>query len=83
MGSWLKRMSEVVSVRIKKETKDTLERNGVDIALAVRSHLEKLAWKTQRKKNVRNLHRLIEGEVKPSPAGFASASVREDRDLAH
>jgi len=44
-------MSEVVSVRIRKEVKDALEREGVDISLAVKSYLNKLAWRVQSKKN--------------------------------
>ncbi len=75
-------MSEVVSVRIKKETKEALERSGIDVSLALKSYLEKLAWKAQSKRNLKNLHRLIEREVKPSRKGFSVASIREDRDLA-
>ena len=76
-------MSEVVSVRIKKETKEALERSGIDISVATRSYLEKLAWKAQRKQSLRELHRLIEKDVKPSRKGFSTASIREDRDSAH
>lgn len=76
-------MSEVVSVRIKKETKDALERTGIDISSAVRSYLEKLAWKEASKKNLKQLHRLIEKEVRPSRKGFSAASIREDRDRGH
>ncbi len=76
-------MSEVVSVRIKKETKEALERNGVDISLATRAYLEKLAWKSTSKKNIRELHKLIERKVKPSQKGFSLKSIREDRDDVH
>jgi hypothetical protein len=76
-------MSEVVSVRIKKETKDALERNGVDISLATRAYLEKLAWKSTSKKNLRELHKLIENKVKPSKKGFSLKTIREDRDNVH
>ncbi len=76
-------MSEVVSVRIKKETKEVLERNGIDISLVTRSYLEKLAWTAQRKKNLKELHRLIERDVKPSRNDFSVASIREDRDNGH
>lgn len=73
-------MSEVVSVRIRKETKEALERSGVDISLATKSYLEKLAWKYQRKKNLNKLHHFIDTNVKPSRKGFSAASIREDRD---
>lgn len=76
-------MSEVVSVRIRKETKEVLERTGIDISVAVRSYLEKLAWKEESKKNLKTLHRLIEKEVKPSRKGFSVSSIREDRDHGH
>ena len=76
-------MSEVVSVRIKKETKETLERNGVDISLATRAYLEKLAWKSTSKNNLRELHKLIESKVKPAQKGSSVKSIREDRDDVH
>ncbi len=76
-------MSEVVSVRIRKETKDALERSGIDISQVLRNYLEKLAWKAQSKENLKEIRRLIEREVKPSRKGFSAASVREDRDHAH
>jgi hypothetical protein len=73
-------LSEVVSVRIKKETKKALERSGIDISLVTRSYLEKLAWKSQQKTNLKQLHKLIEKNVKSSPRGFSVESVREDRN---
>jgi antitoxin component of RelBE/YafQ-DinJ toxin-antitoxin module len=76
-------MSEVVSVRIKKETKEALEQNGIDISLATRAYLEKLAWKSKSKNNLRELHKLIERKVKPSRKGFSVKSIREDRDSVH
>ena len=79
----LESMSVVVSVRIKKETKEALERSGIDISLVTRNYLERLAWKSRRIKNVKELHRLIEKNVKPSGKGFSVESIREDRDSAH
>jgi hypothetical protein len=76
-------MSEVVSVRIRKETKEALERSGIDISLALRSYLEKLAWRAQSKRRLKELHRLIERDVTASRKGFSVASIREDRDHAH
>lgn len=73
-------MSEVVSVRIKKETKEALESNGIDISKVTRGYLEKLAWRSERKKNLKELHTLIERNVKPSRKGFSVRSIREDRD---
>jgi len=70
-------------VRIKKETKEALERNGVDIPNTVRTYLEELSWKVQSQKKVKELHQLIENKVKPSGKGSAASSVREDRDHGH
>ena len=46
-------MSEVVSVRIRKQTKEALEHCGIDIPVAVRGYLEELSWKVQSKKKVK------------------------------
>ncbi|MGI0081579.1 MAG: VapB-type antitoxin, partial [Nitrososphaerales archaeon] len=62
---------------------ETLERSGVDISTTVRSYLEELSWKVQSRQKVRELHRLIERNVKPSRRGFAAESIREDRDREH
>ena len=72
-------MSEVVSIRIKKGTKEALERNGVDISNTVRAYLEELSFKVNSRKKTEELHRLIEGKVKPSKRGLGASSVREDR----
>jgi len=75
-------MSEVVSVRIKKETKEALERSGVDISLVTRSYLENLAWKSQQKRKLKELHNLVK-KAKPSKQGFSVESIREDRNSDH
>ena len=72
-------MSEVVSIRIKKGTKEALERNGVDISNSVRAYLEELSFKVNSRKKTEELHKLIESKVKPSKKGFGASSVREDR----
>jgi len=72
-------VSEVVSIRIKKGTKEALERNGVDISNTVRAYLEELSFKVNSRKKTEELHRLIEGKVKPSKRGLGASSVREDR----
>jgi hypothetical protein len=75
-------MSEIVSVRIKKETKEALERSGIDIPAVTRCYLERLAWKSQQEKNVKELHQLIEKNVKPSKKVFASKSFKKDRNVS-
>jgi len=69
----------VISTRIKKNVKETLEKAGVDIPKVIREKLEELAWKLQIEEEVKELRKLLE-EVKPSESGFAVNSVREDRE---
>jgi hypothetical protein len=68
-----------VSIRVKKDVKEVLERAGVDIPKAIREHLEELAWKLQLEEEVKGLRRSLE-KVKPSKPGSAVKSVREDRE---
>ena len=69
----------VVTTRIKKEIKETLERAGVSIPNAIREHLEELAWRLQLKEEIEGLIVLLQ-DVKPSESGFALKSVAEDRE---
>jgi len=77
------RMSEVISVRVRKGVKEALERAGINVSEAVREYLEDLAWRATLRERLSELDRLIEEYVKPSPEGFAAESVRRDRDEGH
>ncbi len=68
----------VVSVRVRREVKEELERADIDVGEAVRRYLEALA--AREKKRVIAKWKRILGDVVPSSAGFASRSVREDRE---
>jgi len=72
-------MSTVISVRIKKEIKEELEKHGVDIDQEVRKFLEELYLKVKAKEYI---NKWIEDlkDVKSSEEGFSSNSVREDRE---
>jgi len=72
-------MSVVISVRVKKEIKELLESEGVNIAEEVKRFLEELAYKVRIRKYVEKWDRMLEG-VKPSPKGFSVSFVREDRE---
>jgi len=72
-------MSTVVSVRIRKEVKEVLERAGIDIGAEVRRFLEELAWRVRIREQVEKWDGILE-RTKPSPRGFAERSVREDRE---
>ena len=69
----------VVSVRVRREVKEELERAGIDVGEAVRRYLEALAARERRKRVIAKWRRIL-GDVVPSSAGFASRSVREDRE---
>ena len=72
-------MSTVISVRVKKEIKEELERYGIDIDKEVREFLEELYLKVKAKEYVDSWTKLLEN-VKPSEKGFSETSVREDRE---
>lgn len=72
-------MSTVVSVRIKKEVKEILEKAGVNLSELVRVYLEEVARGIKLRENLRELDLLLE-RVRPSEKGFAARSVREDRE---
>lgn len=73
----------VISVRVKKEVKDALERAGVNVSEVVKDYLEKFARKAKSEEVMDRLEVVVREKVKPSKRGFALKSVREDRDEAH
>lgn len=72
-------MSIIISIRIRKELKDRLDRYGINISKEIESYLETLVWKKQVEEEIRRINKLLE-KVKLSPKGFSSKSIREDRD---
>ena len=72
-------MSTVISVRIRKEIKETLEKAGVDISEEIRKFLEELAWRIKTRRFIELWNELLK-DVKPSEKGFSVESVREDRE---
>ncbi len=70
-------MSSVVSVRVRREVKEELERAGIDVGEEVRGYLEELVVKLRARRLVDKWDRLLES-VKPSPPSFSVESVRED-----
>jgi hypothetical protein len=73
-------MSEVVSVRVPKETKETLEKAGIDVAAKTRQYLEDLAWETRNKNALAELRSIVKRRVKPSARGSTARLIRGDRD---
>ncbi len=77
-------MSVVISVRVRKELKEELERLGIDYAEAVRRFLEELVAREKRRlalekaRGVRERLRSKVGTLSPS-----AELIREDRDAGH
>jgi len=72
-------MSTVISVRIKKEIKEELEKHGINISQEIRKFLEELYIKVKAKEYVNKWLEELK-DVKPSEEGFSIKSVREDRE---
>lgn len=77
--SMFTKMSTVISVRVRKELKEELEKAGVDIAEEVKKMLENLAWKVRVKRQIEKWDKIL-SNVKPSMKGFSVKTVREDRE---
>jgi predicted phage-related endonuclease len=75
--------SVVVSVRIKKEIKENLEGEGVNIESAIKEFLADRASQIELRKKIQEFKAIIEKNVKSSKRGFAVKSIREDRYAAH
>ena len=77
-------VSAVISVRVRKELKEELERLGIDYAEAVRRFLEELVARERRRlalekaQEVRERLRSKIGTMSPS-----AELIREDRDAGH
>ena len=70
-------MSTVISIRIKKEIKEELEKHGIDINQELRKFLEELYINVKTKEYVNKWIEELK-YVKPSEEGFSTKSVRED-----
>jgi len=72
-------MSTVISVRIKEEIKEELEKHGIDISQEIKKFLEELYIKIKAKEYVNKWIEELK-DIKPSEKGFSIKSVREDRE---
>jgi len=76
--------SVVVSVRIKKELKAKLEKEGIDVEKAVKDYLAQRAAQIELKKVIERAAEILKSDkVKPSKKGWALRTVRYDRYVAH
>ena len=70
--------TEVISIRVRRGTMAQLKKAGINPKECV----EDIAWKANAKKVLLDLKEIIKTS-KPSKAGFAVKSIREDRNEAH
>lgn len=75
--------SEVISIRVREGTAERLRKLGINSSEKAREYLEDLAWKADAKKTLNELEALVKKHSKPSKAGFALKSIREDRYATH
>ena len=72
-----------MSVRLRKGTEARLRHLGIKTSEEVRKYLEGIAWKAEAKRTLDKLEIVVRKYSKPSKAGFAVKSVRDDRDVGH
>ncbi len=72
-------MSAVISVRVRREVKEELERKGIDLNRLLKEYLEEVYVRVKAGDYVEKWSRLL-SEARPSAEGFAVRSVREDRE---
>lgn len=70
--------TEVISIRVKRGTMEQLKKAGIN----PKDYIEDMAWKANAKKVLLELKEIVKNS-KPSKAGFAVKSIREDRNEAH
>lgn len=80
--------SVVVSVRIKKDLKAKLEKEGIDVEKAVKDYLSQRAAQIELKKVVEKATEMLKsgiksGKIKPSKKGWSVRAIRYDRYVAH
>jgi len=72
-------MYTVISVRIKEEIREELEKHGIDISQEIKKFLEELYIKVKAKEYVNKWIKELK-DIKPSEKGFSIKSIREDRE---
>ncbi len=75
--------SVVISIRVDKKVKRIIEQENLEPARVAKIALEDLAKRIEFKKAMRGLTDFIKINVKPSKHGFASSTIRRDRDEMH
>jgi hypothetical protein len=71
--------SVVVSIRIKKDVKTRLEKEGIDVEKVLKDSVTLMDAQIEWRKALARAHDIIEKHVKPSKKGWAVRTVRADR----
>jgi hypothetical protein len=76
--------SVVVSIRIKKDLKATLEKEGIDVEQDVKEYLNQKAKRIALRKTIERATQILKSnKVKPSKKGWAVRTIRHDRYVVH
>lgn len=69
----------VISVRVPKEVKDKLRKYGINLSKEIRGFLLKRVEEIEREEALKEILKILEA-VPTTEKGYATRSVREDRD---
>lgn len=76
-------MSRVISIRIDDEDYKKLLESGINPPEKLKEYVRKMTHDLSAQQQREKLDAIIRERVKPSEPGFASRSIRDDRDSGH
>lgn len=76
-------MSKVISIRIDDNDYKKLVESGVNPSAKLKEYMRKITHDLNTQQQREKLDAIIRDRVKPSELGFASNSIRDDRDSGH
>ena len=76
-------MSRVISIRIDDEDYKKLLESGINPPEKLKEYVRKMTHDLSAQQQREKLDAIISERVKPSEPGFASRSIRDDRDSGH
>ncbi|MGC8515324.1 MAG: hypothetical protein ACP5OC_04215 [Thermoplasmata archaeon] len=76
-------MSRVISIRIDDKDYKKLVESGVNPSEKLKEYIRKMTHDLNALQQRGKLDAIIRERVKPSEPGFASRSIRDDRDSGH
>ena len=76
-------MSRVISIRIDDKDYKKLLESGINPPEKLKEYVRKMTHDLSAQQQREKLDAIISERVKPSEPGFASRSIRDDRDSGH